>query len=36
MTEVRRQKTEISLPLVFCHLFSVLCPLYVPDASIFD
>jgi hypothetical protein len=35
----RSQMTENSLPLVFdsaelvagCHLFSVLCPLYLPD-----
>ena len=26
ITEVRGQMTEISLPLVFCHLFSVLDP----------
>ena len=27
--------SENSLPLVFCHLFSVFCRLYIPDTFIF-
>jgi hypothetical protein len=31
ITDDRRQMTENKLPFVFWHLFSVLCPLYLPD-----
>jgi hypothetical protein len=33
MTEVGGQKTENNLPFVVCHLFSVRCPLYLPDTG---
>jgi hypothetical protein len=28
--------TENSLSFVFCRLFSVLCPLYLPDTFIYE
>jgi hypothetical protein len=31
ISDGRSQMTENSLPIVFCHLFSVLCPLFLPD-----
>jgi hypothetical protein len=31
MSDNRGQMTENILPLIFCHLFSVLCLLYLPE-----